>query len=129
MSVFKFNPSSINTSEIGVVDTIKDTIKASVYATKVATNTSAKLIITGAVIIDQVTNHLPERAEEVGALANKLAQVPAAAFCGMVSSLTGKRYGRENLLQEEKDGYDKNIWEGFQPSLEKEESKIIVEGK
>lgn len=123
MSTLKFNPSNIDTSSIGIVATIKDTVKVSLYSAKVAANTSAKLVLTSAVVIDQVTKHLPERAEEIAALTNKGLQIPAAAFCGMVSSLSGKKYSREDLLQEEKEGYDKSLWEMFQPSPESEENK------
>ena len=125
MSELKFNPKDIDTSSIGIVATIKDTVKVSLYSAKVAANTSAKLVLTSAVVIDQVTKHLPERAEEIAALTNKGLQIPAAAFCGMVSSLSGKKYSREDLLQEEKEGYDKSLWEMFQPSPEesKEEKK------
>lgn len=113
MSVLKFNTSDIDMSDVSIVKTFTTGVKASVF-------TTAQVAVAGAVVAHEATKHLPERAEEYGALLDKALQILPAAFCGMISSTSGKRYTREDLLND-KEGYDSRLWNMFQPELEDEE--------
>ena len=112
MAVLKFNASDVDLSNISITKTFTTGVKASVY-------TTAQLAVSTAKVVCEATKNLPQRAEEYGAMADKALQLLPAAFCGMVSSTSGKRYTREDLLNEGE--YDERIWNMFQPELEDEE--------